>query len=193
MKQAFLAIGMIAFAATANAADMSACTFDNDADQMIAACTEVIASDQATPKDLVDAYLYRCQAYDRKGEPNLGLADCLQSRRMDESNTSVHNSLSILYQNLGRFEEGVASAQQAVSLAPDDATARNTLSNATCRAGLVDLSVESRLEAMRLGRFDAGGLQTALKNRGYYSGPVDGKFGSGSQAALRAWTQAGCP
>jgi len=64
---------------------------------------------------------------------------------------------------------------------------------AYCALGEVEASVEDRLRLLELGRFSARELQEFLKDRGFYEAAIDGIFGRGSRAALRAWTEAGCP
>ncbi len=49
------------------------------------------------------------------------------------------------------------------------------------------------MQALRLGVLTAKALQSALRDRGFYVGAIDGDFGPASQGAMREWTAAGCP
>ena len=179
--------------AQAQTSGISGCNFDNDVDVQIASCTAVISDPKSEGVVLSDAYLYRCQGHDRKGEFEQALKDCQEALRLDADNGSIHKSLSIVYLNLGRPLDAVSAGQRAVQLMPEDSTAFNTLANAACAADDFSRSFDSRMRAFELGRFSAEGLQSALKRRGYYDGPVDDQFGEGSRAALLKWTEAGCP
>lgn len=159
---------------------------------MLSACTQLIES-SSTPKDrLSEAYLYRCQAKDLQGDANAALSDCLTARDLDPDDSSIYNSLTIIFISLGRTSEAVEAAERGVELKPSDGNYWNGRANARCAAGQHEGSYRDRLKALELGRFSAEGLQKAMASRGFYSGAIDGKFGEGSKNALWKWTQSGC-
>ena len=175
-------------------ADVSAaCKNREDPVRMEQACSADIRNSATSDYDRGVAYLYRCQAIDMQGRPEEALADCLAAKDANPDDSSIYNSLTIIYLNLNQPERALAAAQRGVDLKPEDGDYVNGRANARCAMGLYEGSYKDRLRALELGRFTAKGLQNAMRSRGYYKGPVDGKFGPSSRSAVQAWTNAGCP
>lgn len=190
----FIAITAVFLAMTASlpaAAQSEDCRRDDTAAQ-VKACTATIRNLGASKSQKSIAYLYRCQAHDVRGDYSEARIDCLESLRLADD-ASTWNSLSIVYQNMGRLNDAIDASNSAVSRGGRGiANYYNTRSNAHCKAGNVNASVNDRIEAMNRGKFKPKTVQSLLKNKGYYNGLLDGKFGSGSKTALRAWTRDGC-
>lgn len=193
MRRIAALCALVMISTPANAELMQACSDRSNPTGMVQACSVLIADGSAPQNMLGLAYLYRCQAKDLLGQPGDALADCLASRDLIPEEFQLFNSLSIVYRRLGRPDEALAAAQQAMDLAPDKHAAWNGRANARCDLGLYEESYSDRLKALDLGRFTAKGVQRLLKDKGYYKAKIDGDFGRGSRAALRAWTKAGCP
>ena len=95
-------------------------------------------------------------------------------------------------QGAGFQEAALRDLDRAIELDPEGARHYQNRSNVRCALGQVEGSVGDRLSAIRLGYFGADLVQSVLKEKGYYDGPVDGVFGERSVNALRAWTEKGC-
>lgn len=187
-KAVLFALAMMVALPTAAAADCR----KKDKNAQLAACTAEIRASGATKAQKRTGYLYRCQANDILGKFNEARIDCLESLRLGDD-ASTWNSLSIVYQNLGRYSDALDASNKAVAKTKKNkGSFTNTRANAHCKAGNVNASVNDRLAAINLGHFSAKRVQQFLKGKGVYNGLVDGKFGSGSKAALRKWTAGGC-
>lgn len=186
----FIAVGTIGMTAPVQAQSNDDCR-NNDRAKQVQQCTQMIAN-AGDDRQKSIGFLYRCQAHDMLGNFKLALADCKESLKFGED-ASTHNSLAIIYQNLGDYSSAVAESTKAIRGNPDRGNYYNTRANGNCKAKNYQASYEDRLAALNKGHFSPSSLQTALKNRGYYSGNVDGNFGTGSKSALRNWTFAGCP
>ncbi|MEM7189719.1 MAG: tetratricopeptide repeat protein [Pseudomonadota bacterium] len=183
------AILLMSLATPASAQD-SDCR-DNNREIQIGKCTNVIKN-ATSDQDRAAGYLYRCQAHDMLGNYADALADCQESLALNPSDSSIHNSISIIYQNLGRHQQAVTASTRAIEDNDTVAGYYNTRANAHCGVGNVDQSINDRMLAMNKGLYTPQRIQEILKNKGYYNGAIDGSFGAGSRAALRSWTLDGC-
>lgn len=172
---------------------MAACENASSLAQQMEACTAVINDASRSQRDRGIAYLYRCQAKDIGGDAQSALPDCLEATRLNPGDSSAFNSLAIVFDNLGQYDEAVRAASQAIEVDPTYGNAYNTRSNAYCRGQQVQPSVQDRLKAMELGRLSADGMQRFLQSKGFYDGAITGEFGLASIQALTAWTEAVCP
>ncbi|MEM7056186.1 MAG: hypothetical protein AAF557_01230 [Pseudomonadota bacterium] len=193
MRKVAIALLGVLFAFPAQADLWDDCGNRENPIGMLQACTTLI-NDPSTPQNrLSEAYLYRCQAKDIQGSPGEALPDCLAARGLDPEDSSIYNSLTIIFLQLNNPSEAVQAAEAGLKLKPEDGNYWNGRANARCAAGQFEGAYQDRLKALELGRFTAEGLQRAVANRGYYKGAIDGKFGEASKNALWQWTQAGCP
>ncbi|MEM7743192.1 MAG: peptidoglycan-binding domain-containing protein [Pseudomonadota bacterium] len=191
MTRWFAALVVI-LAAVPAAADIQGCSNRADPAAQIAACTAVIDAGNALPPDLGLAHLYRCQAHDMNQRYADALPDCERAAGILTRDPAAHNSLAIVLLNLDRPAEALDPATRAVTLLPTHGSVYNVRADVHCRLGNTDAAVADRLDALQHGRYTAENLQEFLKIRGHYQGAIDGAFGKGSRAALRAWTDAGC-
>ncbi|MEM1161016.1 MAG: tetratricopeptide repeat protein [Pseudomonadota bacterium] len=190
--KAFGFLAVIAFAGFGPSAHaQSTDCRDNNREIQIGKCTNAIKNARSD-SERAAAHLYRCQAYDILGQYAEALADCQEAGRLNPSDNSVHNSISIIYQNLGRHDQAIAASSRAISGNDSVAGYFNTRSNAHCKAGNINASMNDRMLAMNKGLYTPQRIQEILKNKGYYNGPLDGNFGGGSRAALESWTRDGC-
>jgi tetratricopeptide (TPR) repeat protein len=93
----------------------------------------------------------------------------------------------------GDYARAIEDYNQALRLDPGYAAAYNNRANARCYLGQVEASLDDRLQALRLGAFTPEAAQIFLRDRGFYSGAIDGAFGPVSRKAQHDWTAAGCP
>ncbi|MEM0990543.1 MAG: hypothetical protein AAGK00_16870 [Pseudomonadota bacterium] len=163
----------------------------SDKQVQLSQCTDQInTSVQRT--DIGIGHLYRCQAYDVLGNYAEALADCIEANRLMPEDGSVHNSMSIIFQNMGRHDQAVHASVEAIDLNPDNGSYFNTRANAHCGAGNIEASMDDRMSAANKGLYTLGRIQEILKARGFYDGPITAEFGAEARAALEAWTRAGC-
>ena len=179
-----------AFATTAAHAENGECRVE-DKNKQIELCSIEIAK---APNDRVKGigYLYRCQAFDILGNYSAALGDCERARDFLPEDGSVYNSIAIVHSNMGENSKAIAASSQAIKLTPSNGTFYNVRSHSYCEIRETNASVEDRLKAMRNGAFSAAQLQQYLQDAGYYSGSIDGNFGSASVNALERWTIDGC-
>lgn len=172
-------------------ADQAECRVQGDREAQVARCSEVIAS-ASSRRDRAVAYLYRCQAQDLLGRHRKALEDCLTAADLNPNDAAIFNSLNIVYRNLGRFEDSVAAASTAIRMRPLAGAAFAGRAASYCTMGRYAESYEDRLQAIEIGYLEVVRVQRFLSDRGFYAGEIDGDLGSGSRAALRAWTDGGC-
>ncbi len=183
----YLAAATVLISASTALAD---CRNDDRYVQIEQCTVDLVAATSDTARS--EALLYRCQAYDMLGQYQEAVDDCLRAKEYNPRDASIHNSLSIIYQNMDKIPSAIAASSEAIALSDTSGGYFNVRSNAYCAAGRIEKSVDDRLSAMRKGYFTERRLQEILQSFGYYDGPLDGDFGSGSISALRRWTAAGC-
>lgn len=127
------------------------------------------------------------------GRLDLALDDHNRAIALDPDYVFAYNNRGADYEDMGENLKALADYSRALALDPNYANGYKSRSNARCKLGIVENSVRDRLEAIRRGALTAPGMQRRLKKRGFYRGAIDGAFGPASKAALRAWTEAGCP
>ena len=138
-------------------------------------------------------------AWSNRGNAYAFLGDLLKAFRDHEQAlelapdraTSWHNR-GVDFEEMGQYERALSDYRSALDLDPDHRAAHLGLATANCKLSRVKASAQARLKMVEKGLLSAIDLQTILKNEGFYRGPLDGKFGKGSRAALWAWTRAGC-
>lgn len=97
------------------------------------------------------------------------------------------------FEELGDMEAALRDYSRAVEADPDYTLARISRAAANCALGNVEETVQDQLQLLEIGHYTAEQMQQYLKDRNFYTGAIDGIFGRGSQGALRAWAEAGCP
>lgn len=65
--------------------------------------------------------------------------------------------------------------------------------NGWCRSGDVEAAVEDIWAWFEHDRAAIGLMQAELAALGFYAGPISGSYATGLDAAVIAWTEAGCP
>ena len=104
---------------------------------------------------------------------------------------ALHNR-AVDLEELGRHRDALTAYEAVLAVDPDHAGARIGRATANCKLGRSQSSAKARLAAIETGALDATEMQVLLQTEGFYRGAIDGIFGKGSRAALRAWTRAGC-
>ena len=193
----FAVLGAIAAAflttvAPASAQDAADCRVRGDLDAQIRKCTDLIERSGTSARDRGVALLYRCQAFDMGGNPQRALEDCLAASGANPKDSSIYNSLNIVYRNLGRLEDSVAAASKAISLSGTEGAHFAGRAASYCKLGEVELSVDDRVRSIELGYLSASRVQNFLADRGFYRGTPSGRMDNATRRALEDWTRAGC-
>ena len=120
------------------------------------------------------------------------LADHSKVVELDPKSASAWHNRGTDREDMGQHKKALADYNQAIALDPKHVGAHIGRATANCKLGRVKTSAKARLDAVNKGLIDATDLQVQLQSEGFYRGKIDGVFGKGSRAALRAWTREGC-
>ena len=102
--------------------------------------------------------------------------------RVDESAQQLSDLKGEVKSISDQVEELTAAAGGKVASSLDASDAADSLTSAPATSNDYASIIRVPVSAQR--------IQTALKNAGYYTGGIDGKLGSGSQKAIRAFQEA---
>lgn len=178
--------------APASAQDDADCRVRGDLNAQIDLCTDLIERSGTSARDRGVALLYRCQAYDMSGNPQRALEDCLAASGANPKDSSIFNSLNIVYRNLGRLEDSVRAADKAIALSGTEGAHFAGRAASYCKMGRVEQSVNDRVRSIELGYLSVERVQNFLSDRGFYRGVASGRMDDATREALRAWTRDGC-
>ncbi|MEM1160544.1 MAG: tetratricopeptide repeat protein [Pseudomonadota bacterium] len=126
------------------------------------------------------------------GDMKAALADHDRAVELDPDYAAALHNRGVDHEEMGQYEKALADYRKVIALIPDHRGSHVGLATANCKLGRVTASAAARLNAIEKGLLDAEEMQVLLKGEGHYAGPIDGIFGKGSRAALRAWTRRGC-
>ncbi len=138
------------------------------------------------------AFSNRGNAHAALGDMVRALADHNRAIEIDPDYVAAWHNRGVDNEEMGNPRAAIEDYRKALSLDPDHRGSRIGIATANCRLGRAKTSAKARLEAITRGHIDAAEFQVILQMAGHYRGEIDGKFGRGSRAALRAWTRAGC-
>lgn len=172
--------------------DPADCRVRGDLEAQIQKCTNLIERSDTSARDRGVALLYRCQAFDMGGRPQRALEDCLAASGANPKDSSIYNSLNIVYRNLGRLEDSVEAASKAISLSGTEGAHFAGRAASHCKLGNIQRSVDDRIRSIELGYLSASRVQNFLSDRGFYNGTPSGEIDYETRRALEAWTRAGC-
>ncbi|MEM7191066.1 MAG: tetratricopeptide repeat protein [Pseudomonadota bacterium] len=138
------------------------------------------------------AYSNRGNAHAALGDMIPALADHSRAVEIDPKYVSAWHNRGVDHEEMGAYEKALADYRKALSLEPAHPGSLTGIATANCKLGRVTASAKARLAAIEKGGIDPTAFQRLLQTEGFYKGPIDGIFGKGSRAALRAWTWRGC-
>ena len=138
------------------------------------------------------AYLMRYDAYLAKGDFDAAVAWCDQILRWEPDNADAHLLRAWALYSKGDSSEALPSAEMALRL--DDSWGHSdVLARVLLSLGRRDEGYAQFVRAMEDGSPNyVRDLQADLKRLGYDPGPVDGRAGAQTRAALRACIDTGC-
>lgn len=138
-------------------------------------------------------------AWSNRGNAHAALNDLLpafedhdKAVALDPAYVAARHNRGVDYEELGRYKEALADYRAVIEMAPSHRGAHVGIATANCKRGRVKASAEAHLVAINRGVITAVEMQERLRDDGFYKGAIDGIFGRGSRAALRAWTRKGC-
>ena len=120
------------------------------------------------------------------------LADHEKALSLAPENASAWHNRGVDFEELGQYRRALADYAKAIERDAQHLGSHIGLATASCKLGRIKASIDARLALINKGLMTARELQQVLKDDGFYAGPLDGLFGKGSRAALRAWTRKGC-
>lgn len=138
------------------------------------------------------AWLNRGNAHSVLGDLHAALRDHEQALALDPQNASAWHNRGVTHEELGEHEKALSDYRKAISLDPEHRGSHVGMATANCKLSRVNASSAARLALVEKGLIPAIEMQELLQREGFYRGPIDGIFGKGSRAALRAWTRKGC-
>ncbi|MEM9059921.1 MAG: tetratricopeptide repeat protein [Pseudomonadota bacterium] len=138
------------------------------------------------------AWMNRGNAHAVLGDLLAALADHNKALELAPENASVWHNRGVTHEELGEHENALADYRKAIELDPTHRGSHIGLATANCKLSRVKASSAARLRLVEQGLVPAVEMQEILQREGFYRGPIDGIFGKGSRAALRAWTRKGC-
>ena len=189
MFRSILLLTAMLFLTTGSAqADMEDdCVQTDDPDLRIGGCTVAIQSGQWAGENLAKAYNNRGHAYNILGQYTRAIADYDQALRLAPNDAIAYNGRGFTYHKFGQFSRAIEDYNRALQLNPDYVLAYNNRGIAYERLGEFDKAVQDWESAMRIeGSPSVKRWQKYLKGKGQYAGAIDGKYGSGTRAALVA-------
>lgn len=138
------------------------------------------------------ALMNRGNAHAVLGDMLPALADHEAATALAPDRAAAWHNLAVTLEQLGRHKDALAAYRKAIKLEPRHRGAQTGLATANCKLSRIKASSEARLALVTKGLVPATEMQEILQRAGFYRGPIDGIFGRGSRAALRAWTRKGC-
>lgn len=127
------------------------------------------------------------------GNLESALADHSRAIEIDPDYAFAYFNRGVDLEELGRFDEAIADYTATLEREPGYVVALVSRGTLHCRVGNLAEAEADLLAAIDRGAIDARAIQRRLRDQGLYRGGIDGVFGPGSQAALRAWVAEGCP
>lgn len=134
----------------------------------------------------------RGNAHATLGDLIAALADHQKAVELAPDLASTWHNRGVDYEDLGEHRKALEDYRRALTLDPRHVGSHLGIATANCKLSRVNAAVKARLAMLDKGLTDPLTLQRQLKQDGFYAGPLDGLFGKGSRAALRAWIRRGC-
>jgi tetratricopeptide (TPR) repeat protein len=151
-----IVIGILAIAATTSAQDvnqlLSQCAGEHNEtyDEIITACTTLVALPQLDSRQRSLAYSYRALGYQAKNELERALADANEAIRVDASSSRAFYRRGDVYKNLYQNELALQDFNEAIRLDPKVPVYFVDRSNIYVNLKQFDVAIRDLDEALRL-------------------------------------------
>lgn len=169
------------------------CMTAAEPDTRLALCDDLIKAGSLDGTDLAAAHLARGEAYQLLGTWPLAIADYETSLELHPNRPRAHLRRAQVLDMMGRSERALEDIEYALRLNPGYVGAIRSRAIIYCRLERYEEALEDRLALIEDGHWPAEKAQEWLIANGYLEGTADGNFGDASVAALRTWTEQGCP
>lgn len=143
--------------------------------------------------DYADAYYNRGVLHAEAGRKDEAFRDMEQTLRLEPNAVDALTRRGLILASYGDYGSAIADYDRALQINPSYGYAYSARATAHCNTGSYARSTQDRLESIHLGRWTPRNAQSWLKERGYYTGSVDGIMNAGTEKAVGAWTRDGCP
>ena len=144
-------------AAASADADAEACRLKGEPDQVIAACSRLLARDTLDGVLRRDAFRSRGVAYYRRGDYDRALADLAESIRLAPDVAGLYGDQANIYYFKRDYSRAIAGYDQALRLDPSDALAYNNRGCAWVALGSLAAAEADFTRARQHGVADPGG------------------------------------
>ncbi len=172
---------------------LEACKAEADPAAKQALCDDVISAAKLAGTPMAEAHIARGEAFHLQGTFPLAIADYETAIKLHPGHPRAHLRRGQVLDSMGRTERALEDIDYALFLNPGYPDALKSRAIIYCELERYDESVTDRLQLIEEGHWDAKDAQQWFTDLGYYEGPVDGNFADASVAALRTWTEQGCP
>ena len=126
------------------------CYEGGTAEQVIAACSGVIADQQGDKHDIATAFKNRANAYDDKHNHELAIKDYSDAIRLDPQDAIVFNDRGTTWTALGQYAQAIEDFGRALELKPGFAMAMSNCCFAKANLGQFEDAMVDCNEALRL-------------------------------------------
>jgi tetratricopeptide (TPR) repeat protein len=119
-------------------------------DDVVASCSNILATPSTTAKDRVHAYVIRASAYGVKGRYDLAISDYTNAIQIDARNANLHYARAWAYMGNHQFDLALADYNEAVRIQPDAAGIYDARGEFYMRSSREDLAIADYSRAIRL-------------------------------------------
>lgn len=158
-----------------------------------ALCGALIEDARLPALTLAEVHIARGEALQLQGSWLPAIADYEAALVLHPGHPKAHLRRGQVLDLMGRSERALEDIDYALLLRPGYGDAIRSRAIVYCRLERFEEAVADRMALIESGAWPAADAQKWLADIGYFKGTVDGTFGPDSEAALAAWTGAGCP
>lgn len=172
---------------------LAECTTAAEPDARFALCDALVTEARLPPLRLAEAHIARGEAHQLKGAWLPAIADYEAALVLHPGHPLAHLRRGQTLDLMGRPERALEDIDYALLLRPGYTDALRSRAIVYCKLQRYDEALADRIDLIKSGAWPAADAQKWLADNGYFTGVVDGTFGDTSEAALRTWTEQGCP
>ena len=174
-------------------AALEACKTATDPRRIVAFCSVAIGDQGLQGLDRADILIRRGEGRHLQGAWAAAIVDYERALELFPGNPKAHLRRGQALDLWNRPVRALEDFDYALRLAPGYPEALKSRAITYCRLKRVDDAVADRLALIKAGHWPAADAQRWFADLGYYTGPLTGEFDAASIAAMRVWTEQGCP